>query len=98
LPKCDFSRFALADLKAISRYTIRKWGADQAIRYLDEIQECVGKVAESPLMGRACDRIKIGYRRIEQGQHVILYRRQPDGIVVGRILHQRMLPRRHVIE
>lgn len=85
-------------MKAISRYTIRNWGADQAMRYLDDIQECVRNVAESPLMGRACDGIKIGYRRVEQGRHVILYRRQPDGIVVARILHQRMLPRSNVIE
>jgi toxin ParE1/3/4 len=98
LPKCEFSRLALADLKAISRYTVQEWGAEQAIRYLEAIQECIRGVAKSPLLGRACDRVETGYRRIEQGRHVIFYRRTADGIFVGRVLHQRMLPAKHVLE
>jgi toxin ParE1/3/4 len=98
LPKCEFSRLALADLKAISRYTIQEWGAEQAIRYMDAIQECIRELAKSPLMGRACDKVETGYRRMEHGRHVIFYRRKEDGIFLGRVLHQRMLPRRHVVE
>jgi toxin ParE1/3/4 len=98
LPKCEFSRLALADLKAISRYTIQEWGAEQAVRYMDAMQACIREPAKSPLLGRACDRVETGYRRIEQGRHVIFYRRKDDGIFVGRILHQRMLPAKHVLE
>jgi plasmid stabilization system protein ParE len=29
---------------------------------------------------------------MEQGRHVVFYRQQPDGILISRILHQRMLP------
>jgi toxin ParE1/3/4 len=98
LPKCEFSRLALADLKSISRHPVQQWGADQAIRYLDAIQERIREVAESPLMGRTCDGIEPGYRRIEQGGHVIFYRLKDGGIFVGRVLHQRMLPRKHILE
>jgi len=49
-------------------------------------------------MGRACDKVETGYRRMEHGRHVIFYRRKEDGIFLGRVLHQRMLPRRHVVE
>src|SRR6185437_11692940 len=96
LPKAEFSRLALADLKAISRYTVQKWGADQAIRYVAELQDCVEQIAESPLIGRMCDALKPGCRCIGQGQHVIFYRQRAKTIVVSRILHQRMLPKRHI--
>jgi plasmid stabilization system protein ParE len=32
------------------------------------------------------------------GRHVIFYRRETKGILVSRILHQRMLPERHAID
>jgi len=50
------------------------------------------------MLGRACDDIKNGYRRVERGKHVIIYRVEEYGIFVGRILHDRMPPRKHVIE
>jgi plasmid stabilization system protein ParE len=31
---------------------------------------------------------------MEHGRHVVFYRRAAEGIVVSRILHQRMLPER----
>jgi toxin ParE1/3/4 len=49
-------------------------------------------------MGRACAGIKAGYRRMEHGRHVILYREQSNGILIVRVLHQRMLPRIHILE
>lgn len=94
----EFSRLALVDLKAISRYTILKWGADQALRYVAEIQECVRSIAESPRIGRLCNAVKPECRCIEQGRHVIFYRQRSETVVISRILHQRMLPKRHVIE
>ncbi len=35
-------------------------------------------------------------RRMEQGQHVMFHRKRPGGILVTRILHQRMQPERHL--
>lgn len=98
MPKAEFSRLALADLKAISRYTTQKWSADQAFRYIAEIQKCVEQIADSPLIGRAYDAIRPDRRYIEQGRHVIFYRQRGKAIVVSRVLHQRMLPKRHLIE
>jgi plasmid stabilization system protein ParE len=31
-------------------------------------------------------------RRLEYGRHVVFYRVEANGIVISRILHQRMLP------
>jgi toxin ParE1/3/4 len=93
-----FSRLAEADLLAIGSYTIRRWGAVQAARYLDNLEECCLLLADNPTLGRATDEIRSGLRRMECGRHVVFYRREAEGILVSRILHQRMLPGRHVME
>ena len=91
----QYSRRAEADLVAIGAYTLQQWGVEQTIRYLDQLETCCERLAENPLLGRPCDEIRPGLRRMEQGRHVIFYRQQKKGIVVSRMLHQRMLPERH---
>jgi toxin ParE1/3/4 len=94
----SFSQRAEADLLEISAYTLQTWGADQTIRYLDQLENCCQRLADNPALGRRCDEIRPGLRRMEQGRHVIFYRQQEGGILVSRILHQRMLPERQVID
>jgi toxin ParE1/3/4 len=93
-----FSRRAEADLMRIAEYTLRTWGKAQAIRYLGEMEKCCQMLADNPALGRLCDDIRPGLHRLEHGKHVVFYRREPLGILVTRILHQRMLPERHAIE
>lgn len=68
------------------------WGEAQAGKYLSEIESCCKRLAETPLSGRACEKVRPGLRRMEQGKHVIFYRVQREGILVVRVLHERMLP------
>jgi plasmid stabilization system protein ParE len=42
--------------------------------------------------------VRPSLRRLEHGKHVVFYRREPRGILITRILHQRMLPERHAID
>ncbi len=49
-------------------------------------------------MGRPCDQIRPGYRRIEHQKHVIFYLSDRKTIFISRILHQRMLPGKQVFE
>ena len=93
-----FSRRAEADLLEIGSYTLQRWGADQTIRYFDKLETCCRGLADHPKLGHACDEIHPGLRRMECGKHVIFYRQQKGGILVLRILHQRMLPGRRVID
>ena len=88
------SRLAEADLLNIGVYTLRTWGGAQASRYLDELEACCQQLADNPASGRSCDDIRPGLYRREQGKHVIFFRREPKGILVCRILHERMLPER----
>jgi toxin ParE1/3/4 len=88
----DFSRSAKADLLSIGAYTLQTWGPSQAERYLDSLEHCAKLLAGNPSLGRHCDWIRPGLHRFEKGRHVLLYRRQENGILVSRILHQNMLP------
>lgn len=89
-----FSRRAEADLLSIGAYTFRTWGVDQAFRYIADLEACCQMLADHPTLGRACDHVRPGLRRMERGRHVVFYREDAGGILVSRILHQRMLPER----
>jgi toxin ParE1/3/4 len=93
-----FSRRAEADLLSIGDYTLRKRGRTQAARYLGELEVCCQTLALNPALGRFCDDVRLGLRRHEHGMHVVFYRQERSGILVSRILHQRMLPDRHAID
>jgi len=99
------SRLALADLKAIALYTRQTWGLAQAQQYLAELEEMILRLASNSHLGRACDEIRKGYRRIEQRRHVLFYRvrrssrsAQSETVEIIRILHARMLPGEHLGE
>jgi toxin ParE1/3/4 len=93
-----FSRRAEADLLNIAEYTLRTWGNGQTALYLNELEACCKRLADSPALGRPCDEIRPGLHRLEHGKHVVFYRQERGGILVSRILHERMLPERHPIE
>jgi toxin ParE1/3/4 len=90
-----FSRRAEADLLGIANYTLRTWGRAQTTRYLGELEALLKTLANKPALGRACDDIRPGLRRIEHRKHVVFYRQELTGILISRILHQTMLPDKH---
>lgn len=98
LSNYSFSRLARLDLIEIADYTVDRWGRSQAERSLDGLADCFKLLVRTPRMGRACDQIRHGYRRVEQGKHVVIYRADADGIFICRILHQRMLPETQLFE
>jgi toxin ParE1/3/4 len=93
-----FSRRGEADLLEIAAYTLRGWGEEQAMQYLDALEACCERLADNPGLGRACDHVRRGLRRMEHGRHVVFYREEEGGILVSRVLHQRMLPERQAID
>ena len=83
---------------SIGEYTLRTWGRAQAARYIGELEVCCQTLSDNPALGRLCDEIRPGLPRLEHGKHVVFYRQEGAGILVSRILHQRMLPELHSIE
>lgn len=98
MPGDRFSRLARLDLIEIGDYTLDHWGEDQALRYLDSLERCFELVSANPEIGRKCDRLRKGYRRIEHEKHVVFYRTDRAGVLIVRILHQRVLPEIRAME
>lgn len=94
MPSLRYSRDAERDLEEITAFTISTWGIEQAARYIKMLENACGRLSQNPGMGRPCDDILPGLRRMEQGSHVVFYQLDVQGITVFRILHQRMLPNR----
>lgn len=88
---------AQADLEQIWDYTHDRWGVDQAEDYLRELQRAINRIAANPWIGRACDEIRPGYRKLAAGSHTLFYRVTAEDVIdVVRILHQRMDVDRHL--
>jgi toxin ParE1/3/4 len=88
---------AQADLEQIWDYTRGRWGLDQAEDYLRELQRGIERAAANPGIGRPCDEIRPGYRKLPAGSHTLFYRVTAEAVIdVVRVLHQRMDVDRHL--
>ena len=86
----ELTRSAEQDLKAIARHTERRWGIRQRSIYLKELDQALRSLTRNPFIGRACDEVREGYRKLSHGSHVIYYKVAPDHVRVVRILHAMM--------
>lgn len=87
---------AQGDLDGIFDYTAREWGVAQAVRYTKLLEDICASSAEVPSRGQDCGHIRSGYRRRAAEHHFIYYRTTDYGIVVIRVLHERMLASLHL--
>ena len=90
MPRYDFTRRALADLRDIARYTRRTWGQKQARLYREEIELGVQKLALSPGIGRERADVGRSVRSFPIARHVAFYLESEGGITVLRLLHPTM--------
>jgi toxin ParE1/3/4 len=93
-----YTQRALQDLREINRYTREVWGIAQARSYALAIRACLARLSDSPYLGRSCENISPGMRRMEQGSHIIFYRVQPGAVFIARILHGRMMPSKDMFQ
>ena len=84
------------DLEAIWIDSLRRWGVEQANRYIDILTAAFAELAESPKTAPACDQIRPGYRRRRVERHVIYFRITAYGIAIVRVLHDRIDALRHI--
>ena len=89
---------AKEDLRNIGLYTQETWGRIQRNKYLAALDKCFHRLAETPALGRSCDEVREGYRKLYEGRHLIFYRPVPGGIEIVRILHGSMDIERHLSE
>jgi toxin ParE1/3/4 len=87
---------AEADLEEIWRYTVRKWSADQADRYIRDLVAAFDDLATGRRAGRSAEDVRRGYWKQLVGSHVIYFRQTDAGIEVMRVLHGRMDVTKHI--
>ncbi len=85
--KYILSREADNDLEKIFDYTLEEFGFNQAIKYLEEIDEVFVKIINTPEMGRSRNEIKKSLYSLPTGSHVVFYTIQSDHIRIVRVLH-----------
>ncbi len=90
MPRYDFTRRALADLRNIVRYTRESWGRKQARIYREEIELGIQKLALSPGLGRVRSDVAPSVRSFPIARHVAFYVESKGGITVVRVLHPAM--------
>jgi toxin ParE1/3/4 len=96
MPQVRISVQAEEDIDQIADYTVAEWGWRQADQYLAKLETGFELLAQNPSIGRACDSIRKNLRRFEIGKHVVFYLEEPGGILVVRVLHERMMPAKYI--
>ena len=87
----ELTKAAKTDLKGIAIFTQKEWGREQRNVYVKQFDDAFHMLADTPLVGKACNNIKAGFKKFPIGSHVIFYRESFDSsIVIVRILHKRM--------
>lgn len=84
------------DIEGIARESIVRWGWDRAETYVADLHRAFDLLSTFPDLGRSIGHVRPGYRRLERASHVIFYIRQDGGVLIVRVLHRRMEPRKHL--
>lgn len=87
---------AKADLDEIAAYTFETWGMEQALRYIDLLEESCRLLASRPNLGTSAAELAPGLRRHAHQAHVIFYLPEKDGVLIVRVLHESMDAPRHL--
>ena len=74
----------------------RQWDANQADRYLDELDKGISALADNPELGVSRDAVRAGYRALFINSHAVYYTITAGAIFVVRIHHEGMDPGRHL--
>lgn len=85
-----FTPAAIEDLDQIWDYTADRWDAARAEEYLRELEHAFRRIDTNPMIGRACDEVRAGYRKHSVASHTVYYRLTGVDVEIVRILHQRM--------
>lgn len=85
-PYADLTRQAQRDLLEIWVF-VAETNPQAADQLTDTLEASCQTLAEFPRMGRSRDDLLKGLRSMVEGQYLIFYREQEDGISVERIVH-----------
>lgn len=87
-----------SDLIDIRRYGIENWGTAQSQYYLPELRQRIQLLAETPSLGKPRPEVAEGVRSFTYESHVIYYIVHQKQLVIFAVLHQRMMPLKHLLD
>ena len=91
MAKYTLKKLAEIDFENIWRYTAKKWGVKQAIKYTNELEKTFAILAANPLMCRERFEFEPPVRIHHHASHLIIYLITEDQhIVIIRVLHESM--------
>lgn len=98
MSKYVLSKRADEDLKQVVLRSLVDFGEIQTEQYIAGLEELLQLLVDNPEIGNAFIHEKTGrtYLRHRYMSHSLYYRRREDGIFVVRILHTKMLPKKHL--
>jgi toxin ParE1/3/4 len=94
--KIHVQTLAEEDLTGIWQYTLAQWSAEQADKYLDDLDQGIQLLAKNAEIGAKRDDVRKGYRVLFIKSHAVYYTVTPTMVHVIRVLHSRMDPARHL--
>jgi toxin ParE1/3/4 len=91
-----YTEEAESDLFEIGVYTWTEWGEEQSIKYMALLREtCEDIIPRKYRLARAVPQ-RPALLRWRCERHVIFFRKVNDGFEIVRVLHDRMLPAKHL--
>lgn len=87
MPRYKLTPDAEADVDRLFDFGIDTFGLDQAVKYIQGLEERFDDIANNPLMYPAVDHIRQGYRRSVYGVHSIYYRMKSEHVDIMRLIH-----------
>ncbi len=94
--KYKLRQAAKNDLKDIGQYTLKHHGKIQRDKYLNGLKERFELLGETPKLGSSRDDIKTGYHCSDYNKHVVFYVIRKDYVEILAVLHESMIPERHL--
>jgi toxin ParE1/3/4 len=94
--KIELSEGAKADIRDIVSYTQKKYGEQQARKYVALLHHHMELLADMPHLGHSRSDIPIDYKAEVAGKHIIVFTKRAETIFIARILHSSMDFPRHL--
>jgi toxin ParE1/3/4 len=89
MPKFSYvlSDEADQDIEDIFDFSAYKFSVEQAIIYLENLEQTFKKLVDYPEMGVSRNELKVGLYSLPMQSHIIFYRIVEDRIRIVRVLH-----------
>ena len=97
MPEYRLTRKAEEDLTNIAIYTLQAHGQDQAEKYKAALIQTANLITQMPSIGKVYVTARgAQFRKMRAKHHVMFYQATDYGILIARILHERMDVDRHL--